>query len=528
MSIDPSTPTQGAPATVTVDVKNLGNSPSGEFVTSWNPSAFEIIVPGEQTETQETESLEPGEERELHFTFVYPKAGNYRSIADVNAFNTVKETNTANNEEILNVTVNPAQIDLVFTTPITSNPNPLVFKEAGTESFKVRNNGPIATGSFAVQLTPQEKGITQTKTVPGLNVGEETTLTYNVKYNKAGNYTATAVIDPTNQVVKTVTPDEESSTITVAPIDLGFVGPIVVSPSPMISKEEGTESVTVKDFGPGATGGSFAVTLTPQAKGFKQTKIVPELKSGEQVTLTFPVEYAKPGSYTATAAIDPSNQVDKTVTPDEQSQGVTVEPKSASVNVKLKTFKPVTDPHGYQEWRVSMIVYDKGASCSLETVIGELGEGQEPIKNVACAGTGSTYEENYVNGGEGPLAANLSVGLHLEEEAPIVAASLGISFDRGGIITHLEDIGIPGIAPFLSTRSDYIHPSGPKTVDGKACFESNGTEVNKGNCYNAEFETELLGHVGSNVITSKAAEKRATSTVNQALAEITELAKKKG
>ena len=63
----------------------------------------------------------------------------------------------------------------------------MLYKEPGTETVKVRNNGPIATGAFAVQLTPQEKGITQTKTVPGLNVGEETTLTYNVTYTKSGD-----------------------------------------------------------------------------------------------------------------------------------------------------------------------------------------------------------------------------------------------------------------------------------------------------------------------------------------------------
>ena len=85
------------------------------------------------------------------------------------------------------------------------------------------NYGPIATGAFAVQLEPQEKGIKQTKIVPGLNVDEETTLTFPVTYNKAGAYTATAVIDPTNQVVKTISPDEESETINVAPVDLEFV-----------------------------------------------------------------------------------------------------------------------------------------------------------------------------------------------------------------------------------------------------------------------------------------------------------------
>ena len=72
-------------------------------------------MPGNQTLTQQTGPLGPGEERELTYTFTYPKPGNFRSIADADAFSQVKETNEANNEKILNVTVEPALIGLYFT-----------------------------------------------------------------------------------------------------------------------------------------------------------------------------------------------------------------------------------------------------------------------------------------------------------------------------------------------------------------------------------------------------------------------------
>ena len=80
------------------------------------------------------------------------------------------------------------------------------------------------------------------------------------------------MIDPTNQVVKTITPDEESATIDVAAVDLGFVGGITVSPNPMVSKEEGTESVTVKDFGAGSTGGPFAIQLNRKRKASRRRR----------------------------------------------------------------------------------------------------------------------------------------------------------------------------------------------------------------------------------------------------------------
>jgi subtilase family serine protease len=212
-----STVTQGVPNTVTVTVQNLGNSPSGSFVTSWNPSSLGIIVPGNQTLTQSTGPLGPGESRELTFSFTYPKPGNFRSIGDADAFNNVKETNEANNERILNVTVAPAHIALDFVSPITFSPAQPVIGEKATASYTIRNDGPIASEAFAVQLTPQQEGFKQTQFVSGLNPGEERTFTFPVTYLKKGQFTATAVIDPFNQIVKTVTPDEESASVTVVP-----------------------------------------------------------------------------------------------------------------------------------------------------------------------------------------------------------------------------------------------------------------------------------------------------------------------
>lgn len=511
---------QGQANIVRVRVKNLGNSPSGSFVTSWNPSADSIIVPGNQTLTQQTGPLGPGEERELTYTFTYPKAGNFRSIADVDAFNQVKETNESNNEKILNVTVEPAHIDLEFVGPITPSPNPLHYKEAGTETVKVINNGPIASGSFAVQLEPQEKGIKQTKIVPGLNVGEETTLTYPVTYGKAGAYKATAVIDPSDQVVKTIEPDEESETINVAAVDLGFVGGISVNPNPIFSKEEGTESVTVRDFGPGGTNGPFSVQLESKKKGLKQTKTVSAgLKAGEQITLTFPVEYGKAGSYTATAVIDPFNQVDKTTTPDEESEPINVGATSASLNVKLNNFQAVADPGGYEEWKLIEIGKSKGYSCTFEFEDAGKTIFNKTLENIDCNETGEQYEENEIENYPSPvLPANLHVHVATEEGGPALAASIALTIDKN-LFGDITDFGNAGITTFITTANEYLHPSGPKTVEGKGCAESNKTEVNKGHCYNAEYELELLSHVGMAAAVRQKTLVSDKSSVNQSASE---------
>ncbi|HEY4811034.1 MAG TPA: CARDB domain-containing protein [Solirubrobacteraceae bacterium] len=527
---------QAVPDRVTVDVKNLGNSPSPSFVTSWNPSANSIIVPGNQTLTQESGPLGPGEERELEYHFTYPKPGNFRSVAEVNAFKTVKETNESNNQKILNVTVEPARIYLEFAGPITPSPNPLHYKEAGTETVKVINYGPIATGSFAVQLEPQEKGIKQTKIVPGLNVGEETTLTYTVTYGKAGAYTATAVIDPFDQVVKAFEPVEESETINVAPVDLGFVGGITVNPNPIFSKEAGTESVTVRDFGPGGTNGPFSVQLASKEKGVKQTKVVSGgLKSGEQITLTFPVEYGKAGSYTATAVIDPFNQVNKTTTPDEESEPINVEATSASLNVKLNNFQALLTPGGYEEWKVIELAKSKGYTCTFEFEDAGKKIFDKTLENIGCDETGEQYEENEIENYPSPvLPANLHLNVTTEEGGPAIAASVALTLDKN-IFGDIVNFGLPGFTTFITTPSEYLHPSGPKTVEGTGCAESNKTEVNKGHCYNAEYELELLSHVGMAAVQQQtlAAVPQQTlasdeSSVNQSASEIGSLWREAG
>jgi subtilase family serine protease len=208
---------QGVPNTVRVTVKNVGNSPSGSFVTSWNPSADSIIVPGNQTLTQQTGPLGAGEERELTYTFTYPKSGNFRSIADADAFSQVKETNESNNEKILNVSVEPALIGLYFTSGIEFSPGNPVAGEPATAKVGIENYGPLSTEAFAVQFTSKEGGFKQTQVVKGLNIFEETTLTFPVTYLKAGSYAANVIIDPSNAINKTETPDEESEPVTVLP-----------------------------------------------------------------------------------------------------------------------------------------------------------------------------------------------------------------------------------------------------------------------------------------------------------------------
>jgi hypothetical protein len=200
-------------ATIVVTVKNLGNTESPSFVTAFNPnSPFGVSGSGSQTIAKETGPLGPGEEREIEYQFAYPKSGLYRTVAEVNFGKAVKETNTANNALLDEVTVEPAKIALEFSPDeIQMSLSEFFVKQKGTATVTVVNNGPIASGSFSVQFQQEEGGIKQSKTIPGLNPGESKTLTFSVSYSKATEgspHTAKAIIDPTNQIVKTKSPDE--------------------------------------------------------------------------------------------------------------------------------------------------------------------------------------------------------------------------------------------------------------------------------------------------------------------------------
>jgi subtilase family serine protease len=411
------TVTQEVPSTVFVTVKNIGNSPSGSFVTSWNPSALSIIVPGKQTLTQEVSSLGPDESRTLEFPFTYPKTGHFRSVAFADAFNTVKETNESNNQQVLNVTVLPAHIALFFSSPIEVSPGNPVVGEPATERFSVVNDGPIATGSFAVQLIPQSGGAKKTMFLPGLNVGEETTVEYPVTYFKKGTVTATAIIDPFNQVVKVFSPVEES-------------------------------------------------------------------------------------------------------------QSITVIPKSASLDVTFDHFHIFALPSGYEEWKIFFLGFQPGAACTFKFEIEILGVSksfEHTFKDVTCTETGETYEENFVHPGE-TLPANLTLGLHLEEQQPLAVSTVGLSLNKDifGIITN---IGLPGEAPLISPRSEYLELDGTHpTIQGKGCAQEDKTVVNGGHCYDAFYNVSVLSHVGNSAVLAPGATTKATNTIDRASAGFAALA----
>src|SRR5204862_210518 len=158
--------------TVTVPVTNNGNSPAGDFIVKYQPFGLA------QALTSQVNGLAVGETRNVTFQYTFPfpgnfagtatadstntvpevdetnntLAGNFRTQAHVDAFDTNKESNEKNNLRLLYLTVDPAPIDLVITSFKVNNDQDVVRGVATTASVEVTNFGPLATGPFAVQV----------------------------------------------------------------------------------------------------------------------------------------------------------------------------------------------------------------------------------------------------------------------------------------------------------------------------------------------------------------------------------------
>ena len=209
-------PTQGTPVHVDIEVLNAGNTHSGPFLVDWNPDANGVISPSLQTVTQEVSDLGAGATQHVTFDFTYPVYGNFSTLATLDPRNQVTETNEANNQNIVPITVAPAPLDLTITLDV--NPKPVVRGVAATATVNVTNNGDFpASKPFTVQWFPTGSGVPKSQVVQGLSPNETKTLTFTNTYPTATKaqpptpFHSLAVVDSGNTIPET---NENNNTAT--------------------------------------------------------------------------------------------------------------------------------------------------------------------------------------------------------------------------------------------------------------------------------------------------------------------------
>ena len=219
VTVSPSTPHQGDTTTVTVAIKNQGNDAAGPFVVSWNPDASGLIVPSVGTLTKQVNSLGANGTTNVVFTFVYPIEGNFHTIAQVDAFNTVFETNETNNLYIKDFSVVSDNLDLTVTGFSLSPSNPDRFGTV-TATITVKNVGDLPVSWFQVQwLLSTTDSSGPTYWVPGLNPGESKTFTLKGIYWLSGTFTTKVTVDSTHIINETNEGNNTNSkSITVNPL----------------------------------------------------------------------------------------------------------------------------------------------------------------------------------------------------------------------------------------------------------------------------------------------------------------------
>ncbi len=199
--------TQGQNVNVCLQIINNGNAPSNSFVVEWNPDATGLITPSPGTLVNQIDTVEPGEVVELPIDFIYNQHGNFRAVAEVDAFNNVDESNEANQLFLENVVVLPAPIDLIITEFVIVPASPIRGSMA-TARITVRNNGPYPTDGFSVRWKPTgiDASGGPTAQVLGLNAAgqpdDSATVEIESTFRTAGPYTSFAEVDTFDQIIE--------------------------------------------------------------------------------------------------------------------------------------------------------------------------------------------------------------------------------------------------------------------------------------------------------------------------------------
>ena len=217
----PASPNQGDSTTINVTIMNTGNADAGPFVVSFNPTSSGTTVPSSGTLTSQVDSLGAGASLVVPFTFTYTKAGAFHTVAQVDAFRSVRESNESNNQYLADITVNPDNINLTITGfSLSANPTDRFSKVTAT--ITVQNTGSLPVGFFKVEwLGVSTNPSGPSKWLPGLNPGESVVFTLDNFYFNSGTFTTIVTVDPDNKIAETNEGDNSSSTsITINPISI--------------------------------------------------------------------------------------------------------------------------------------------------------------------------------------------------------------------------------------------------------------------------------------------------------------------
>ena len=487
VAVSPATPLSGQPTTVTITVRNQGNSPAGAFAVQWTPwfLAAPLSAP--------VAGLGAGATTAVNLSYTYPFSAAFDSTVVVDPANAVAELVENNNSKGVQVVVAPSTVDLVVTN-LVANPNPTTQGVLTTFTATVQNQGNTASAATVLEFNLDSTGLVApplaplTAPVPALAPGQSTNVVFTFTYQKFGTFRTIATVDPANAVTETnetnnrrildlvVNPGVVDLVIDSFSIAMDCTGSVgACDPNEIVRASRAVATITVRNAG-NYPAGLFHVQWKVQSTdNGGPTAIVNGLAPGASTTVMIEFAFPKEGTVTSVATVDVWNQVFESGGGENNNvvtRSVDVQPRvyELRVGVTLNVIDAKTDGlDGNGEWDpILFAVLEPGSSC---TIFGT------PVADISCIQTSRDAVENghTINVG--------TIDVTLEEFLPLVAAVGAVEFDDVvGIPTGADFLGLAALISFLP---EYL-TLGSRTVVGA------GGACGGGRCFDAVFTVQVL------------------------------------
>lgn len=420
LTTTPSVPLSIEPATITVNLVNLG----GVDITT----AFNVVlsVDGTAVGTITVPQLLKGQRASLSFENLTLAAGERTVTAAADGANVVTEdTNRANNTLTRTITVKdgatPAELELVS---VTATPSTANVDAAVTFKVLVRNNGTTDADGVEVKLFNGNTALGNGITIPKLVGGQSGELLFEHAFDANGSYTIRAVVDPNNKITEpNESNNEKSATVTVAgAADLEITAAnILFSADTVNAFEEFTITAVVKNLGNQA---AVNVPVRFLANGeILATLNLSGVNAGSSNRAILTTSLPK-GSYNITVQIDP----DKTLSNEHAYTNNTAyralevkasEASGADLAVEKLSFNPALPIQGTAT-NISATVINAGGT-DIETPFSvEIKDGTTVLHTFTVPALAAGQRTNIT------LTANLPAGEH----------SITVTADSGNVVTE--------------------------------------------------------------------------------------------
>lgn len=509
MSMTPDPPQQGVPATVSIQVKNDGNSPSGSFVLEWNPDALGLITPSPSTLSSQIDDLGAGQTTTVNFDFTYPDAGTFRTVAKVDAFNTVNETNEDNNLKILNVVVEARAPDLEITN-LTMNPASPTQGAQVAVSAVVKNQGNLPAGPFVLEWNPDAFGLitpspaTLSSQVNGLAVGQSTTVQFNYVYPESGNFRTIAKADAFNSVAES---NEANNLrildVTVEPgidliiTDFKITGKGLCDGTPcdteVMRASKTVAEITVKNQGIYPAETFWVQWKLDKGNNGGPTAKVDGLNPNQSTTVMIEGAYFQTGDFESVAIADVFDQIiESNETNNTSTKFVTVNPRTTDLKVtftKLR-LKGMSGEPGDLEWLQAFVILQQNAHCKKTIVIDpDIGFDQEiPID------ADGFHCRFWINNDADPKEYTIeeSIDVKILESGLLVILSAGLEVDAADWAIKSSVSAPADIAPDFGGYGFGIHPASDRWGEGtNTMISQEGEDCDDGDCFNLTYVVDV-------------------------------------